>query len=119
MGVPHLSAYSLLFAGRINPDDLITTKILHDSGIVGKVEHGIKLLGTGMEEFKRKINIQVTEASKTAQYAIEKNGGAIQFTYFNRLGLRAHLHPDKFDILPKLARPPRKWAVKHGIEVHQ
>eukprot|EP00474_Spongospora_subterranea_P008813 CRZ09271.1 hypothetical protein [Spongospora subterranea] len=104
--------------GRLNPDELITTKMLNDSGVVGKVKHGVKLLGNGIQDFHAKINIQVTEASKTAQYAIEKNGGSVMFTYFNKLGLRATLHPDKFDIVPKLARPPRKWALKHGIENH-
>lgn len=75
-------------------------------------------MSQGLDSFNLKIKISVTEASKTAQYAIEKEGGSIDFVYYNRLGLRSHLKPEKFDLLPKLARPPRKWAIKHDVENH-
>ena len=29
--------------------------------------------------------------------------------YFNKLGLRAHLHPEKFEVLPRNARPTPKY----------
>ena len=35
-------------------------------------------------------------------------GGRITTVYYNRLALRAHLKPYKFDILPRRARPPPK-----------
>ena len=31
--------------GRLNPSEVITLKQLHDSGIVGKIKTGVKLLG--------------------------------------------------------------------------
>lgn len=31
--------------GRINPEEKITMKALADSGIIGKIKHGVKILG--------------------------------------------------------------------------
>ena len=104
--------------GRLPKEGVITTKMLHDSGLIGKVKHGVKLLGRGAADFKERVTLHITESSAMAQAAIEAHGGSIEYVYYNRLGLRAHLKPHKFDLLPKLARPPRKWAQKHGITNH-
>lgn len=57
---------------------------------------------------KTPINIQVSRASTKAIEAIEKCGGSIETVHFNRLALRAELNPEKFDQLPKRARPSPK-----------
>lgn len=55
-----------------------------------------------------KVDIEASRASSKAIEAIEKVGGSIKTIHLNRLALRAHLHPEKFEILPKIARPPPK-----------
>ena len=62
----------------------------------------------GAEHLTTPINIQVSRASAKAIEVIEKSGGSIETVHFNRLGLRAELNPEKFDQLPKRARPSPK-----------
>ena len=98
-------------AGRLNPKETITMKHLYDSGIVGKIKFGVKLLGQGSKSFSTPINIEVSGASNSAIDAIEKCGGTITSVYYNRLGLRVLLKPEKFEglgPLPRRARPPPK-----------
>lgn len=95
--------------GRIDASKTITMKQLYDSGIVGKIKHGVKLLGNGSDTFDKKIDIEVTRASQSAIDAIEKCGGTITSVYYNKLGLRVLLKPEKFEEpLPRRARPPPK-----------
>jgi len=47
------------------------------AGVVGKKQDGIKLLTKG--ELKTKIELKITKATKTAQAAVEKAGGKIEF----------------------------------------
>ena len=98
-------------AGRLNPKETITMKHLYVSGIVGKIKFGVKLLGQGSKSFSTPINIEVSGASNSAIDAIEKCGGTITSVYYNRLGLRVLLKPEKFEglgPLPRRARPPPK-----------
>lgn len=59
--------------------------------------------------FSTPIDIEVSQASKSAIEAIESAGGKIVCAYYNRLGLRALLKPEKFlqngKPIPKRARP--------------
>jgi large subunit ribosomal protein L15 len=54
------------------------------------------------------ITIEVSRASQKAIEAIEKAGGKIVTRYYNALGLRSVVHPEKFAQTPKLAAPLRK-----------
>jgi large subunit ribosomal protein L15 len=95
--------------GRLDASKTITMKHIYDSGMVGKINHGVKLLGNGSDTFDQKVDIEVTRASQSAIDSIEKCGGTITSVYYNRLGLRVLLKPEKFDgPLPKRARPPPK-----------
>jgi len=93
--------------GRIDPEKPITMKVLRDSACVTGFKHGVKLLARGSELFTSKINIEVTRASQEAIKAIETVGGKITTRYYDRIGLRLLLHPEKFDPLkiPKFALP--------------
>lgn len=51
----------------------------------------------------------MSSASKTAIDAVEKNGGSIVCTYYDQLGLRALLKPEKFQIIPRRPKPPPKF----------
>ena len=92
--------------GRLDPDKVITVRDLHMSNVCGKVKHGVKLLAKHKNELRQPVTIEVTRASRQAIEAVEGAGGRVTTVYYNRLGLRAHLMPHKFDILPRRARPP-------------
>ena len=95
--------------GRIDPRRKITMKEMYDSGLVSRIRHGVKLLGQGADDFRLPIDIEVSQASKSAIHAVEQSGGTIKTVYHNRLGLRVLLKPEKFEgNLPRRARPPPK-----------
>ncbi len=97
--------------GRIDPHRTITMKEIYDSGLVTKVRHGVKLLGDGAEGFTVPVDLEVTQASKSAIAAVEACGGSVKTVYHNRLGLRVLLKPHKFpegEPLPRRAKPPPK-----------
>ncbi len=64
----------------------------------------------GADWFQAKVDIEVSRASKTAIEAIEGAGGRIVSAYYNRLGLRVLLKPDKFEggRIPRRALPKKK-----------
>ena len=90
---------------RIDASEPITLKVLRDSGLVGRIKNGVKLLAGGKQHFKTPITIEVSRASDEAIAAVEALGGSIECVHFNRLGLRAHLKPEKFERIPMRARP--------------
>ena len=97
--------------GRLDPGQLITMKTLRDQGVVSKnLKGGVKVLGRGAAEFSTPVHLEVSQASATARAAIEKAGGSVTEVYYNRLGLRALLKPEKFPVMIKNARPPPKLA---------
>eukprot|EP00638_Chattonella_subsalsa_P001318 CAMPEP_0117757102 /NCGR_PEP_ID=MMETSP0947-20121206/14511_1 /TAXON_ID=44440 /ORGANISM="Chattonella subsalsa, Strain CCMP2191" /LENGTH=117 /DNA_ID=CAMNT_0005576891 /DNA_START=553 /DNA_END=906 /DNA_ORIENTATION=- len=69
---------------------------------------GVKLLANGKELLKSPVNLEVMGASKEAIKRVEEVGGSVTSTYYNKLGLRALLKPDKFDSVPKRPAPPPK-----------
>ncbi|CAM9131416.1 unnamed protein product [Hapterophycus canaliculatus] len=63
------------------------------------------------------IHLEVSRASAGAIEAIEAQGGTVTCAHFNRLALRALLKPEKFEELPKRARPPPRlmpFYLDHG-----
>jgi len=97
--------------GRLSIHGIITMKELVQAGICknSAIPYGIKLLGKGKSRFHSEITIEISRASKMAIATIEQAGGKITTVHYNRLALRALLKPEKFDILPKRARPPPKY----------
>mmetsp|Transcript_2095 Transcript_2095/g.2957 ORF Transcript_2095/g.2957 Transcript_2095/m.2957 type:complete len:283 (-) Transcript_2095:437-1285(-) len=100
--------------GRLVPpgpnDPPLTMKDLVDAGIMKNsvIKDGIKLLAKGKERLRSPIKIEISRASADAIDAIESAGGEITTVHYNNLALRALLKPDKFEIIPKRARPPPK-----------
>jgi large subunit ribosomal protein L15 len=103
--------------GRLNIPDVkdhndppLTMKDLVQAGITktSSIKHGIKLLAKGKERLRSPIKIEISRASAGAIEAIEKAGGEITTVHYNRLALRALLKPEKFEVIPKRARPPPK-----------
>mmetsp|Transcript_9866 Transcript_9866/g.11261 ORF Transcript_9866/g.11261 Transcript_9866/m.11261 type:complete len:225 (-) Transcript_9866:92-766(-) len=94
--------------GRIDVSKTITIRDIYEANVVGNIKHGVKLLSKDAEKLITPVNIEVTRASKSAIKAVEEIGGNVVCTYFNPVGLRAHLRPEKFNVLPQRARPPPK-----------
>jgi len=51
----------------------VTAELLKESGVISKVNDGVKILGRG--ELTKKLTVKVTKFSKSAQEKIEKVGG--------------------------------------------
>ncbi len=98
--------------GRINTSEAITMKHLAESRCVHGIRDGIKLLAQGKESFHSIINIEVTRASHEAIKTIEALGGSLKAKYYNKLGLRALLYPQKFARLPREALPTSRRDLK-------
>lgn len=62
----------------------------------------------GCTWFQGKIDIEVSRASQSAIEAVERNGGTIKTVYHDRIALRALLKPEKYDVIPRAARPSHK-----------
>jgi len=62
-------------AKKIDAKKPITVETLVETGVVGKVTDGVRLLAKG--ELKAKVDITVTGASKGAVEAVEKAGGKV------------------------------------------
>ena len=109
-------------------DGVIGLKQIYDSGVVGSIKHGVKLLGDkkartlpseaqGADEDLRNptipaLNLEVSKASKSAIEAVEAAGGTITTVYHNKLALRAEIKPESFAKkarpIPRRARPTPK-----------
>lgn len=100
--------------GRLVPpmddEEPLTIKDLIDAGVTKKssVKHGVKLLAKGKERMRTPIKLEISRASEEAIKAIEDTGGEITTVHYNKLALRALIKPEKFDVIPKRARPPPK-----------
>jgi large subunit ribosomal protein L15 len=64
--------------GKVDSKKTINYNMLQQAGIVSKSKDGLKLLGKG--EFKAKVTIEVSGASKAATAAVEKVGGKVVIT---------------------------------------
>ncbi|MEH6476956.1 MAG: 50S ribosomal protein L15 [Sneathiella sp.] len=62
-------------AGKLDAKETITIAMLQESGVVGKVVNGVRLLAKG--ELKSKVSFEVSGASKSAVEAVEKAGGSV------------------------------------------
>jgi len=101
-----------ILTGRIDPTQVITMKVLKDSKCVKRIKHGVKLLGRGESTWNLPVNIEVSQVTSTAREVIEKAGGSVKTIYYNRVGLRYLLHPEKFDMPIKMAVAPPKLRGK-------
>lgn len=96
---------------QIEEGKVLTMKDFLDAGIAtsSSIKHGMKLLANGKERLRSPIQLEINRASKEAIRAVEQAGGEVTTVHYNRLALRALLKPEKFEQLPKFARPPPKW----------
>jgi len=71
-------------SGRLPTDRTLSMGDLMASGVIGKVKHGVKVLGSGAEFLSAPIKIEVSAVSDTARAAIEKAGGEVTITDLSR-----------------------------------
>eukprot|EP00366_Plasmodium_knowlesi_P003229 XP_002260726.1 ribosomal protein L15, putative [Plasmodium knowlesi strain H] len=90
--------------GRLDVRFPITQRHLHDSKCV-KVKNGVKLFNVNDYPFPYKIDIEVANADQSSIDVIKKVGGTVTIVYMERVNLRAHIKPYKFEVLPRTARP--------------
>ncbi|KAK9455726.1 ribosomal protein L18e/L15P, partial [Dipodascopsis uninucleata] len=95
-------------SGRLDASRPITMKEMLDSRLCRGIKTGVKLLANGKEKFTTKVDITVSGASREAIKTVEAAGGKVTSKYYNRLALRALLHPEFFKIKPLEARPIKK-----------
>ena len=92
---------------KLSVDGIIDMAAVHQSNICGRVQDGVKLLGTGADAWDiPNVNIVVSAVSASAKAAIEAKGGSVKTVYYNRLGLRALLHPERIPRTIRNANPP-------------
>lgn len=91
--------------GRLDARYPITIRHLRDSGCVPAVKHGIKIFNVNDYPFPYKVDLEVSGADQSSIDAIKRVGGSVTIVHFDRVGLRAHLRPWRFAVLPKTARP--------------
>src|SRR4051794_2307830 len=63
-------------AGKVDASKPVDAEALIEAGVLRRVKHGVKLLGSG--EITAKVAIEVTAASKGAIEAVEKAGGSVK-----------------------------------------
>lgn len=83
---------SAIDAGQIDGKKLIDEDTLAASGVIKNKKDGVKLLGNGA--LKAKLALKITKATKTAQDAVQKAGGSIEFIVIERKAVpRNHKAP--------------------------
>lgn len=103
--------------GRLNNSAgrTITMRDLWKSGCVRNFKDGVILVRGGA--FEEKIDLQVTECEQEAASQVLAAGGKVTLAWYNKLGFRAHLKPEKWAKkglpLPRWARPPPKFEHRY------
>ena len=70
---------------------IVDVQSLNDKGLLKKIKNPVKILGRG--ELSKSLTVKVNKASKTAQAAIEKAGGNIEFSIFKKAPKKSSKKP--------------------------
>lgn len=100
--------------GRLDTRFPITMRHLFESHCVTKVKNGVGLFNVNDYPFPYKIDIEVCGADQSSIDAIKAVGGTVTIVYMQKVVLRAHVKPWKYEILPRTARPTLKMV--HYLE---
>lgn len=74
--------------GRLDARHQITPKELIESGLVGSVKDGVKILSRGAECLKQPIDVMVSRVSGSAIAAIEAAGGRVVTRYYTKQAIK-------------------------------
>ncbi|OLN85523.1 50S ribosomal protein L15 [Colletotrichum chlorophyti] len=75
-------------AGRLDATKQITVKEIIESGLIGSVKDGIKLLGRGKQDLRQPVDIMVSRASASAIEAVEATGGKILTRFYTKQSIK-------------------------------
>merc|ERR1712232_1546286 len=100
--------------GRLDTRFPITQRHLFDSRCVSKIRVGVGLFNVNDFPFPYKIDIEVAGADQSSVDVIQAVGGTVTIVYMERVTLRAHVKPWKYEVLPRTARPTLKMV--HYLE---
>ncbi|CCH59067.1 hypothetical protein TBLA_0B02250 [Henningerozyma blattae CBS 6284] len=85
--------------------------------VTGPIKDGVKILARGGTSFNIPLKIEASKATASAISSIEAAGGEFTSRYFSKLGLKAHVTPNKFlekyDRVPLQARPTRRKDIEY------
>lgn len=99
----------------VGVDGVVGIGELVRSGCVSRLKHGVLLVPGGVLESK--VCVEVTEAVPEAASAVIRAGGKVRMAWYNTLGLRATVKPEKWTEkglrLPRWARPPPKFEHRY------
>jgi large subunit ribosomal protein L15 len=74
--------------GKLPTDQVINMRTLRDSGVVGKIHDGVKILGDGATKFHTPVNLEVTAASKSAVARLKETQSILTLVKLNGGQLR-------------------------------
>lgn len=100
--------------GRLDARFPITQRHLYESKLVTSVTKGVGLFNVNDFPFPYKIDIEVAGADQSSVDVIKAVGGSVTIVYMDRVTLRAHVKPWRFEVLPRTARPTLKMV--HYLE---
>lgn len=102
--------------GRLDPTEEITMRELFRSKCIKHVKDG-SILVPWAGEVMEGLRIQVTETTPAAARQVVERGGIVTLAWYNRLGLRALMKPEKWTEkglpLPRWARPKPKMEHRY------
>jgi len=91
--------------GRLDTRFPITQRHLYESRCVAKIKRGVFLFNVNDFPFPYKIDIEVASADQSSIDMIKAVGGSVTVVYMEKIALRAHVKPWKYEVLPRTARP--------------
>ncbi|KAJ3047493.1 YmL10 [Rhizophlyctis rosea] len=119
----------MIDSGRINPNQKITFKELHESRAIHKTRDGVVLLAKGGNNFTHKVDIEVQRVSENAAKVIEGLGGKVTAVYIDQQTIHAIKNPERYAIMPpavsipthpttlaKYIDPERRGYLAHAVE---
>ena len=90
-------------------------KHLFDSGVINKIQFGVKILGQGAEKLTclgKAITLEASDATQSAIDAIKATGGSVSTVYRTPMILRNYLKPHKYPEYKKELKTPMPHAKK-------
>lgn len=100
--------------GRLDTRFPITQRHLYESRCVTKIKVGVGLFNVNDFPFPYKVDIEVAGADQSSIDQIRAVGGSVTVVYMQRVVLRAHVKPWKYEVLPRTARPTLRMV--HYLE---
>lgn len=107
-------------AGRIplKKGETLTIRVMRECGLAsGSLKDGVKLLGNGSSVYKVPLNVEVSQGTERAIAAVRNMGYEFTSVYHTKLGLLAHVNPDRFLLkkgrVPLQARPLHKRDIAY------